>query len=198
MKDNSYFWRGEKIFLRPFYKEDWKEWIEDFEDSSAIRMLEWGVELPKSDEMAKKQYEQWADFQGKENRIMFAIVTIEGELVGGINISGVDVKNGLFSFGIRVNRKFRKMGYGSEAARIILRYGFYEMRLQKCNSGCLHINEGSIKMHKNLGFVEEGRQRRMAYTNGQYFDNIVFGLTKEDFDENEKGYFLGPIENTRI
>lgn len=183
---NKYFWRNEKIELRPFKQEDWKEWYEDFEDSEAIRMLQWGVELPRTEEMAIKQYEEWKDFGNKSERFMFAIINEEKEVVGGINLCGIDQKNGTFSFGIRVNRNHRNKGYGREAFRMILRYGFNEMRLQKCNSGCVHVNEGSIKLHKSVGFIEEGRQKRMLYTDGKYFDNVIFGLTKEDFDENEK------------
>jgi RimJ/RimL family protein N-acetyltransferase len=64
---------------------------------------------------------------------------------------------------------------------------FNEMRFQKCNSGCIDINETSIALHKALGFREEGRQRRSIYTNGRYYDNVLFGLTREEFDENDRG-----------
>jgi RimJ/RimL family protein N-acetyltransferase len=54
--------------------------------------------------------------------------------------------------------------------------------------GCVDINEGSIRLHKSVGFIEEGRQRRTIYMNGQYYGHILFGLTREEFDENEKEY----------
>lgn len=186
MYDNRYFWQGEKIRLRGIHISDWEEWLDDFEDSNAIRLLNWGIELPKSPEVAKAVFSEWADFKNTSNRIMFSIETFDGNLVGGINIHSKDEKNGTFSFGIRINRNHRNKGYGSEALRILLRYGFYELRFQKCNSGCVDINEGSIKLHKSVGFIEEGRQRRTIYMNGQYHDHILFGLTREEFDENEK------------
>lgn len=138
--------------------------------------------------MAKAAFAQWADFKDSKSRIMFTIETLDEKPVGGINIHSKDEKNGTFSFGIRINRNHRRKGYGSEALRILLRYGFYELRFQKCNSGCVHINEGSIWLHKSVGFVEEGRQRRTIYTNGQYYAHILFGLTREEFDENEVAY----------
>ena len=186
--DRRYFWQGEKIRLRGILESDWEEWLDDFGDSNAIRLLNWGLELPKSPEIAKATFAQWADFKNIANRIMFTIETLDGEPVGGINIHSKDEKNGTFSFGIRVNRNHRHKGYGSEALRILLRYGFYELRFQKCNSGCVHTNVGSIQLHKSVGFVEEGRQRRTIYMNGQYYDHILFGLTREEFDENEAAY----------
>ncbi|HHX72616.1 MAG TPA: GNAT family N-acetyltransferase [Clostridiales bacterium] len=188
MYHSRYFWQGEKIRLRGVRESDWEEWLDDFCDSDAIRLLSWGLELPPSPEMAKAAFAQWADFKDSKSRIMFTIETLDEKPVGGINIHSKDEKNGTFSFGIRINRNHRRKGYGSEALRILLRYGFYELRFQKCNSGCVHINEGSIWLHKSVGFVEEGRQRRTIYTNGQYYDHILFGLTREEFDENEVAY----------
>lgn len=185
---NKYFWQGKKIRLRGIKKDDWEEWLDDLEDSNANRLLSWGLELPKSPEIAKSIFSEWADFKDTSKRILFSIETLNGELVGGINIHSQDMKNGTFSFGIRINRKHRGKGYGAEALRILLRYGFYELRYQKCNSGCVHINEGSIKLHKSVGFIEEGRQRRTIYMNGQYYDHILFGLTREEFEENDKNY----------
>ena len=39
----------------------------------------------------------------------------------------------------------------------------------------------SIRLHEKLGFQLEGRLRRMIYTNGQFFDELLFGLTAEEF-----------------
>lgn len=50
MYSSKYFWQGEKIRLRGVRKDDWEEWLNDFEDSNAIRLLSWGLELPKSPE----------------------------------------------------------------------------------------------------------------------------------------------------
>lgn len=184
---NAYFWQEKHVRLRPMVQEDWKIWHEDATDSDGMRLLNWGVELPMTEAMAQDKVETWVGF-GNDDRYMFTIESLSGEVVGGINIDSVDNKNGTFSFGIRIYRAFRNKGYAEEALRIILRYAFYEMRLQKCNSGCVHINTGSIRLHGKVGFIQEGLRRRQNYTNGRYYDNILFGLTREEFDENERHY----------
>ena len=35
---------------------------------------------------------------------------------------------------------------------------------------------------KRLGCQEEGRRRRNVYTQGEYQDELYFGLTREEFD----------------
>lgn len=150
------------------------------------RLLQWGIELPKSPAMAQAFADEWIDFKDTRSRIMFSIETLAGEHVGGINLNSLDQKNGTCSFGIRIAPQYQQRGYGTEALRILLRYAFREQRYQKVNSGCVEGNTGSIKMHQAVGFIQEGCQRRCIYTNGRYYDHIVFGLTREDFDANEE------------
>jgi RimJ/RimL family protein N-acetyltransferase len=38
-------------------------------------------------------------------------------------------------------------------------------------------------MHEKLGFIEEGRIRRNSFFNGKYQDEVLFGMTREEFDE---------------
>ncbi|MDQ0679772.1 RimJ/RimL family protein N-acetyltransferase [Arthrobacter pascens] len=58
---------------------------------------------------------------------------------------------------------------------------FFERRLNKFNDQVLEGNEGSAKMLKKLGCVQEGVRRQVIYMNGQYLDESLFGLTKEEF-----------------
>jgi len=185
--DASYnFWEGNKIRLRALRESDWEQRHKESSDSNGLRLFNSGVELPKTEEMVKEFIRKYVDFKNTEEMIVFAIESLEGEHVGGINLLSIDYKNGTFSVGLRIYRPHRNKGYGEEALRIVLRYAFLERRLQKCNSGCLSINVPSIAVHKRIGFQEEGLRRRCVYMNGKYYDELLFGLTREDFEENEK------------
>lgn len=185
-KAGPYFWQGKKVRLRAPRPEDWQLHLQECTDSEGRRLLQWGIELPKSEAMARQFAQEWADFKDTSGRIMFSIETLVGRHVGGINLHTMDRKNGTCSFGIRIAPRFQGKGYGTEALRILMRYAFWELRFQKANSGCMEGNAGSIKLHKAVGFKEEGRQRRSIYTDGRYYDHLLFGLTREEFDENEK------------
>jgi RimJ/RimL family protein N-acetyltransferase len=189
---DRYFWQGDKIRLRSGQLSDWETIYQESTDSEDIRLVQSGIELPLSPEMAKAEAEKYANFVDTSHRISFAIETLSGELAGGINIHSKDQKHGTFGFGIRINRSYQQQGFAEEALRIILRYAFYELRYQKCNSFCVHVNECSIRLHRKVGFIEEGRRRRSVYTNGQYYDNLLFGLTREEFDENEQSRLSAP------
>ncbi|GEK90021.1 Protein N-acetyltransferase, RimJ/RimL family [Alkalibacterium putridalgicola] len=182
------FWKGDRVQLRAMKESDALLRNEETRDSNGFRLMNWGVEAPKSLEMDKADVAEWIDYKDFEKGIMFAIDNLEGEHVGAIYLNSIDMKNGTFSFGIRIYRPFRNNGYAQEAIRIVLRYAFFEQRLQKCNSGCIEGNLASQKMHENVGFVVEGSVRRSIYMNGHYYNDLKLGLTVEEFVENEKAY----------
>jgi RimJ/RimL family protein N-acetyltransferase len=179
---SRYFWQGDKVRLRPLRIEDAEQSFLGSLDSPARQLLQLGIELPTSVELEKTTLEKYVGCKQADGVILFAIENLEDEHVGGISLHSADEKNGTFSFGIIVYRPHRRRGYAEDAVRMLLRYGFWERRYQKCNSACAHTNEASIRLHKRLGFVEEGRRRRQLFFNGQYYDDMLFGLTREEFD----------------
>jgi len=179
---SRYFWQGETIRLRPMRLEDAEQRFVDSLDSPSRQVLQLGIELPSSVELERSALEKYAGCKDADGIVMFAIETLEGINVGGISLHSRDDKNGLFGFGIVIGREHRRKRYAEEAARILLRYGFWERRYQKCNSACVHTNEPSIALHRRLGFVEEGRRRRQSFFNGEYYDDVLFGMTREEFD----------------
>lgn len=182
-----YFWQGQRIRLRPMHKTDAARWLaEEQSDSEAVRLLNSGMDLPKSEQDALAFAERYADFGHRQERIMFSIETLEGELVGGINIHSMDQRNGTFETGTRIYHVFRGRGYGFEAKLIVLRYAFHELRFQKYNIRCLESNQPMIDHALRLGCQPEGRIRRSVYTAGRYYDDLLFGLTREEFDALEE------------
>ncbi|MEM7127254.1 MAG: GNAT family protein [Chloroflexota bacterium] len=182
--NNTYYWQGQRIRLRPMHVEDVELWLEEERsDSEAVHFLNYGMELPKSEQAARLFAEQYAEFNSQDERIMFSIETLAGELIGGMNIHSMNQKNGTFETGSRIYRDFRGNGYGFEAKIIVLRYAFHELRFQKYNIRCLETNQPMINHAVRLGCQPEGRIRRHIYTEGAYYDELIFGLTREEFDE---------------
>lgn len=180
----KYYWQGERVRLRPMRRGDEDLWLsEEQSDSEATRLLGYGIELPKSEVAAAAFIEEHAEFNNKARRIMFSIESLNGELIGGINIHSMNSQNGTFETGTRVYQAFRGVGYGFDAKIVVLRYAFHELRYQKYNIRCLDTNAPMVAHAKRLGCREEGRIRRQIYTDGQYHDELIFGLTREEFDD---------------
>jgi RimJ/RimL family protein N-acetyltransferase len=95
---------------------------------------------------------------------------------------------------MQIDRDHRSKGYGTAAMRLLLRYAFFERRLNKYNGSVLEGNIASATMLKKLGCREEGRRRQTVYTDGRYWDEILFGLTREEFVAHEKVLADGSAE----
>lgn len=179
---SRYFWQGEKVRLRPWRLDDADLRFMALLDSPTVAQYQDGIELPTTVEHQKEWLEKIAGSKDSD-MIRFAMETLDGVTVGWITLHSRDQKNGTFGFGVCVYRDYRGNGYAVDAARLILKYGFWEQRYQKCNSMCLHTNTASIRLHEKLGFIREGQIRRTCFYDGQYHDDALFGMTREEFDE---------------
>ena len=163
---------------------DWEDHYYNRFDTPARRVLNYEVELPPTVTEAQELVARFAEFKPGTGRLMFTITTLDDQSVGGINLNSIDEKNGTFSVGMQIDRDHRGKGYGTAAMEIVLRYAFYERRLNKYYGSVLEGNIASATMLKKLGCVEEGRRRQMVYSQGRYHDEILFRLTKEEFERN--------------
>lgn len=191
MKDKDvdtsrYFWQGDRVRLRPLRIEDADQSFIDSLDSPSRQFLQLGIELPTTVKIQKSVLEKYTDCKDADGIIVFVIENHAGDSVGGISLHSRHRKNGTFSFGVNVQRAQRRKGYAEDAIHILLRYAFWERGYQKCNSACVDSNEASIQLHRKLGFVEEGRRRRQVFFNGKFHDDVLFGLTREEFEAQEK------------
>jgi RimJ/RimL family protein N-acetyltransferase len=183
---DNYYWQNELARLRAAAAEDWERAYRNMFDSQARRVLQYQIELPPVPAAVQEANRQWVGFNPASGRLMFTIETLDGTAVGGINLGSIDERNGTFHIGLQIDVGQRGKGYGTAAMRILLRYAFFERRLNKYNCSCLQTNAASMAMLKKLGCVQEGVRRETVYTDGGYMNEILFGLTKSDFTATEK------------
>ena len=182
----NYYWQNDFVRLRAVTPEDWEDAYFNCFDSKARRLLQSEIELPPVMSLIQDSNLKFVGFNPASGRLMFTIETLDGIAVGGLNLNSIDERNGTFGIGMQIGIVHRGKGYGTAAMRILLGYAFFERRLNKYNCHCLKDNTASMTMLKKLGCVQEGVRRQSVYTDGRYMDEIMFGLTKDEFLENER------------
>jgi len=178
---SHYYWQGEKIRLRALTTDDAGSRFAGSLDSITREEFNIGIELPTTVELQKEWLEKRGGCKEVNDMIIFAIENHEQEYVGIVTIHSMDERHGKFGFSMLIDRPHRRQGYAEEAVRLMLKYGFMERRFQKCNSACVSYNSASVQLHKKLGFVEEGRLRRDSFYNGEYHDELLFGMTLDEY-----------------
>lgn len=174
------FLEGQKVGLRPLQIEDaalFQGWMTDQEITQYLL-----VYLP----LTRLAEEQWIKETGQsKNDVVLTIVTkkpIEGKPIGNVALHRINHKDGNATFGIFIGEKdYHEFGYGTEAARLMIGYGFNQLNLHRIDSSALAFNKRSIAMHLKLGFKKEGRHRQKIFKNGTYVDDIIFGLLRDEW-----------------
>jgi RimJ/RimL family protein N-acetyltransferase len=80
--------------------------------------------------------------------------------------------------GIKLDKKFWRQGYGTETARLLLRYVFAGLGFNRLKADT-HLNiEASWRFQESLGFVREGVMRQDKYIQGEYVDDVLYGMLR--------------------
>lgn len=174
-------WQGKHVRLRAVEPDDWKVFHEWDKDGMGGRLTD-EVWFPSSTIAQQKWAEGLATGKVENDEYRFQIENFAGELVGTMNTHTCNPRNGTFYYGIAIMPIYQRKGYASDAIKLLLRYFFHERRYQKVNATVYSFNIPSIQLHQNFGFKQEGQLRSMIYTDGQFYDEIIFGLTIEEFN----------------
>ncbi len=171
---------GSKVRLRAVEIRDWEIHYEWNLDSDNGRMTD-EVWFPTSPANVQSWAEREAQRGAPENNFRFQIENLAGKLVGTINVHSCNLRCGTFMYGVAILPAHQRQGYATEAMGLVLRYYFNERRYQKVNAEVYSFNRPSIALHERLGFMLEGRLRRMVYSAGTFHDSLNFGMTSEEF-----------------
>ncbi len=171
---------GEKVRLRAVEESDWELHYNWNLDSDNGRMTD-EIWFPTSHTFVKEWAEREAKRGSEDDAFRFQIETLADVLVGTINTHSCDARCGTFRYGLAIHPDHRRKGYASEAIGLVLHYYFDERRYQKVNATVYSFNAASIALHERLGFMLEGRIRRLIYSGGTFHDELIYGLTQEEF-----------------
>lgn len=74
-------------------------------------------------------------------------------------------------------------GYGAEAMKLLLDYGFLEMNLHRISLRVFSFNGRAIKLYETLGFQQEGRSRESIFRDGKWHDIIHMSILQSEYIE---------------
>lgn len=187
----QYYWQTGRIRLRRMNADDVARSVA-FDYQSYDRYLWDGeIEPPPSPEARRKRFEQALNDEGRSERPMLLIETLDGDYIGLLNIHTYNPRPGTFGMAIYVVSEQRGKGYAIEAMRKVANYMFAECRMHKWVSGYVEENIASAALHRKMGHVIEGVTRDSLYRAGRYRNEVCTGLLRDEFyaiRENWEGF----------
>lgn len=175
---------GENVLLRGHNRSDMGNVYKYFNDYKLQKFKAVGAVFPKSNEEIDNFFLNIFS-KNKEKQYGFAIETREeGEYIGWCGYMNRNTTNGTVEVGIAIyNEQYWGKGYGTDALRALIRFLFNELNTRKVLLHVNDFNERGINSYKKIGFVEEGRLRNQVYRGGEYHDEIIMGLFREEFND---------------
>lgn len=82
---------------------------------------------------------------------------------------------------VSIVRGYRGQGHGSEALRWVLQWGFQIAGLHRISIESFAYNEGAGRLYDKLGFVLEGRKRKCIWFNGEWHDQLTYGMLEDEW-----------------
>jgi RimJ/RimL family protein N-acetyltransferase len=177
--------RGNMVILRPVKRADIPNFLVWFNDTEVSQYM--GRNLPLTEMEEEKWIEGLTADKTRVNLVIEAIVDVSTKPIGTIGFQFIEATNRQATFGIGIGEKdFWNNGYGTEAARLFIKYGFEQLNLNRVNSNVFDFNVRSQKMHLKIGFKQEGLRRQAKFVNGSYHDVVEYGLLREDWEKIDK------------
>ena len=128
---------------------------------------------------------EWIQDQPQPDLFIFSIRTkAEDRLIGVISLHSVNWTHGESFMGIGLgDRQDWGKGYGTDAVRIILRYAFTELNMQRVSLDVYAYNPRAVRVYEKIGFVHEGRVRNYLNREGKRWDMLYMSILREEWEK---------------
>ena len=171
----------ERLILREFVEEDWREVLAFQSDP---RYLEYYAWTGRTNEEVQEFVQRQIDNQSQDPRIKFQLAVdliSEGRLIGSCGIRKEPQEAHQAETGYELSPDYWGQGYATEAARAMVEFGFTKLKVHRIWAHCVADNARSRRVLEKLGMRLEGRLRENEFYKGRWWDTLVFGILEDEW-----------------
>jgi RimJ/RimL family protein N-acetyltransferase len=172
--------QSDRVTLRAIQRDDLPRLVEYNNDLEVE--LAGGGDPPMPQSLVRLQ----ADFdrdvaKGGRDGATFAI-EVDGEVIGTCGLSSFNETARTAELGIGIgNKAYWSQGYGREVVVMLIDYAFRYRNFERVWLWTHAANQRAIHAYSWAGFVEEGRLRRHAWSNGVFGDVVYMGVLRDEW-----------------
>lgn len=171
--------RGSLVQLREVREDDLPQFVRWWNEPETM-VLQRSVVRPTPADTLTEQFRGW-NANSSGGGAGFAVVRNSDEtLIGQVSLIP-QPRGHSAEFAIIIGSEHTGQGYGTETARLALRYAFDELGLHRVELWAWAYNSRALAAYRRAGFVEEGRRRDATFHNGQYEDEVIMGVLADEW-----------------
>jgi [ribosomal protein S5]-alanine N-acetyltransferase len=169
---------GSQVVLREFCSHDLDRITTIVSDDRVTDSLSFDT---RSREQAEEMLNGILSRARQEPRTEYylAVTTANDGLVGfaRLGLDGVQAAK----LGYAIAADYWGHGYATNAIRILVCFGFRELKLHRISAAMGPDNAASIVIVRQLGMTYEGRIRDHVHTNGQWRDSLLYSVLVDEW-----------------
>ena len=152
-------------------------------DSEFHRLADGEPARLASEKSHKESIEKRLEKPMPPNRFPFMIRALSDDKIIGFLGLWVDLFHADAFVGIAIGeRDYWGKGYGTDAMRTILHYGFTEINLRRVTLTVFEYNPRAIRSYEKAGFRQEGCLRQFLNREGRRWDMLYMGILREEWE----------------
>ena len=168
------------VYLRPAEREDIALFVRWFSDARTIAGL--AARAPFSFAAEERWFDAMVERQGKDHWFFVICRRSDARPVGNIALMELDSLDGSAGLGIMIGDPADTgHGYGGDAIRALLRFGFGQLRLERVWLDVFDTNERARRLYERLGFVTEGILRHAHWRDDRWVDVYRMSILRDEF-----------------
>lgn len=169
---------GPRLYLRALEREDAPR-LAGYINDPAVRRT-----LLAHRPMSVGQEQAWLEMLGKDDHhvVMGIARQSDDELIGATGLHRIDFKARNTEMGLSLgDRSAWGQGFGTEATRMMLDYGFGTLNLHRIWLLVYASNAPAIRVYEKAGFRKEGVLREHYFMEGHYEDGVLMGILRSEW-----------------
>lgn len=175
---------GERVRLRPLQERDLDP-LEQWWTDPEWQVFQQQTVRPQPAGPAADLFRRWST-NDSASAVGFSIETLAaGELVGHVTLWGAGLPSRSATLGIIVGPVHVGLGYGTDAVRVITRYGFRVMGLHRIGLAVAAFNARGRRSYEKAGFEIEGVRREAVFLDGAFTDEVLMSVLQQDWEALE-------------
>jgi RimJ/RimL family protein N-acetyltransferase len=177
------FIEGENIYLSPSNIDNihlYTKWMNDPQLRKYAR-----YDIPQTVEEVKKKFEPTKE-EVKRNIFFEIWHKKDNKLIGYVCFIRIDwFTRNAHIFYLIGDTDYWGQNFATEAAKLVVNYGFNELNLHKITARTFSQNKASLRVAEKIGFKYDITLKQEAYIDGEYVDALHYVIFKNEWKSSQ-------------
>jgi len=173
---------SERLIYREVNEEDVEEIFKIYSDPQVAK-YDWYRPISTKNDALSIINRYGEEFQDKEEITWGVARKSDNKIIGYCCLGDFDDDSIRSEIGYGFNRDEWNKGYATETIKVLVKFGFEIMNLNRIEAQVTLGNDASVKALKKSNFTQEGIVRERTIMKGEFVDDVILAIIKKDYSQ---------------